>query len=209
MYKFLLADDHTVVRTGLKLLINESFRDSEIHEASNGDEVITKIKHDKFDLIIMDIRMPGTEALDVVEFIRLRHEDVKILIFSISPEEIYASRFLKLGANGYISKDATLEELQKAIQQVINGKTYLSEKLMEKLAHDSFSNKSINPFNNLSTREFEVASKILSGLCLNDIARSLNLSQSTVGTHKARVLEKLNISNVFQLKDLANLYRIV
>lgn len=209
MYKLLLADDHAVIRTGLKILINDVYQNIEIHEASNGDEITTKLKTGKFDLVIMDIRMPGTDALNLVEFIKIRYEDTKILMFSISPEEIFACRFLKAGANGFISKEAALEELKRAIALVLAGKNYISEKLMERLALDSFSNKPQNPFNNLSTREFEVASKILTGECSNEIAKSLNLSQSTVGTHKARVLEKLKVSNILQLQELASFYKIV
>lgn len=208
MYTILLADDHCVIRSALNILIKDLYPDVDIHEASNGDEVTAKLKNERFDMVIMDIRMPGPDALNLVEFIRIRYKETKILIFSISPEEVYANRFLKEGANGFISKDATLEELKKAIQIILSGKMYISEKLMERLAYYSFSNKSSNPFNILSSREFEVASKILSGACSNDIARSLNLSTSTIGTHKARLMEKLKVGNVLQLKDLANLYQI-
>ncbi|MFT3908047.1 MAG: response regulator transcription factor [Ferruginibacter sp.] len=209
MYKILLADAHPVVRTGLKFVVEEFNRSTEIHEVSNGDEIIAKLKKDKFDLIIMDIRMPGTDALDIVQFIKMRYKDTKVLIFTSSPEELYASRLIKEGVNGFISKNTELDELKKAIQLVLNGRIYISEKLMERLAYDSFSNKPLNPFSTLSTREFEVASRILSGECLTDIANSLQLHQSTVGTHKARLYEKLNVGNILQLKDLASFYGVI
>ena len=208
MHKILLADDHTIIRTGLKLVLKECFSNCEICEAVNGNEILGNLRRNTYNLMIMDIQMPGTDALEMTTFISATYPATHMLIFSISPEEIYATRFLKEGAKGFISKDASLEELKDAIIRVINGRMFLSKKLTESLAHKSFWQKPLNPFDALSKREFEVASRMLSGENLNAIAQNLHLSASTVGTHKARLFEKLNVANLLQLKALADVYKI-
>jgi two-component system invasion response regulator UvrY len=129
-------------------------------------------------------------------------------MFSMSAENIYAKRFMKAGAFGFISKEAPLEEITKAISVILGGKKYISEELAQKLAEDSFSGKTSNPFNELSPREFEIVTLLLGEKTVTDISQLLNIQTSTVGTHKARLFEKLGVENLLQLKELATTYNL-
>ncbi len=208
MKNFLLIDDHVVVRSGIKLLLADIYNGAEIHEAMNGDSATLKLKERSYDLIMMDIQMPNTDALGLMEYIHISYPTAKVLIFSMSAENIYAQRFMKAGAFGFISKDAPLEEITKAISVILNNRKYISESLAEKLAEDSFSGKSGNPFNELSPREFEIVKLLLNGKTVSDISHSLNIQISTVGTHKARLYDKLSVTNLLELKELATTYNL-
>ena len=208
MKKFLLVDDHMVVRSGIKILLSEMYDPAEIHEAINGETALAKLKAKKFDLTILDIQMPNTDTLGLMDFIHNTYPDAKVLMFSMSAENIYAKRFMKAGAFGFISKDAPLEEITKAINLILSGKKYISETLAERLAEDSYSGKSGNPFNVLSPREFEIVTLLLDGKTVTDISHTLNIQTSTVGTHKARLFDKLGVTNILGLKELATMYNL-
>ena len=208
MKKFLLVDDHTVVRSGIKILLSDIYNPSEIHEAINGETAIAKLKDEQFDMIMLDIQMPNTDTLGLMEYIHITYPKAKVLMFSMSAENIYAKRFMKAGASGFISKESPLEEITRAINAVLSGKKYISETLAEKLAEDSFSGKSGNPFNELSPREFEIVTLLLEGKTVTDISHTLNIQTSTVGTHKARLFEKLGVANILELKEIANTYNL-
>ena len=208
MKKFLLVDDHMVVRSGIKILLSEIYGPAEIHEAINGETALAKLKAKKFDLTILDIQMPNTDTLGLMDFIHNTYPDAKVLMFSMSAENIYAKRFMKAGAFGFISKDAPLEEITKAINLILSGKKYISETLAERLAEDSYSGKSGNPFNVLSPREFEIVTLLLDGKTVTDISHTLNIQTSTVGTHKARLFDKLGVTNILGLKELATMYNL-
>jgi two-component system, NarL family, invasion response regulator UvrY len=206
--KFLLVDDHVIVRSGIKLLLSEVYNQSEIHEASDGDTAIEKLKTDSYDLIMLDIQMPKTDTFGLMEYIHIKYPSAKVLMFSVSAENTYARRFMKAGAYGFVSKESPLEEIIKAINLVLNDRKYISESLAFKIAEDSFAGRSDNPFNKLSPREFEIVSLLLSGQTVSDISQSLNIQTSTVGTHKARLFEKLKVSNILELKELATAYNV-
>lgn len=206
--KFLLVDDHTVVRTGVKLLLSEMFKPCEVDEAGNGDTATELLKNNKYELVMMDIQMPKTDTLGLMEYIHITLPDTKVLMFSMSAENIYAKRFLKAGAMGFISKDASLDEITKAINQVLSNKKYFSPTLTDKFMQESLTDTPANPFDKLSRREFEIASLLLSGVTLSEISNSLNLQISTVGTHKARMFEKLQVTNLLELKELATTYNL-
>lgn len=208
MKKFLLVDDHIVVRSGIKGLLNELFKPSEIYEASDGETATDMLKDHHYDLIMMDIQMPKTDTLGLMEYIHIKYPDAKVLIFSMSAEGIYAKRFLKAGAKGFLSKDAPLEEIKKAINMVLGNRKYISEALAAVLAEESIMDRPGNPFNQLSPREFEIVSLLLSGETISEISKLLNLQVSTIGTHKARLFDKLAVSNILELKDLANSYNL-
>jgi len=208
MKKFLLVDDHVVVRSGIKTLLSEIYNPAEIHEAMNGETAVSKLKNEQFDLIIMDIQMPNTDTLGLMEYIHITYPAAKVLMFSMSAENIYAKRFMKAGASGFVSKEAPLEDITRAISTILNGKKYISDTLAEKLAEDSYSGKSGNPFNELSPREFEIVSLLLEGKTVTDISHALNIQTSTVGTHKARLFEKLGVTNILELKEMATTYNL-
>jgi len=206
--RFLLVDDHSVVRSGVKILLSGIFNSSETDEAGDGETAINLLKQYSYDLIILDIQIPKTDSLGLMEYIRIKYPDTKVLIFSMSAENIYAKRFLKAGAKGFVSKDASIDEISKAINQVLEDKIYISPALIETLTDDLFAKQNDNPFDKLSRREFEIASLLLSGQTISNISDSLNIQLSTVGTHKARLFEKLNVTNLLELKELANTYNL-
>jgi len=208
MKKFLLIDDHEVVRSGIKSLLSEIYKPCDIYESINTDMATEQLKQQKFDLIMMDIQMPNSDSLGMMEYIHARYPDARVLIFSMSSENIYARRFLKAGAKGFLSKDSSLDEIKKAINLILNNRRYISDTLAESLAFSSLSEAPENPFEKLSQREFEIASLLLSGLTVSEVSKSLNLQTSTVGTHKSRIFEKLGIENIIQLKELATSYNL-
>lgn len=206
MKNVLIVDDHAVVRTGLKLLLHDFYQGLKIYEASNGDEVMREFKLHKIDLLVMDIHMANTDSIGLVELISIKYPKTYTLIFSMLPEKIYGKRMLKAGARGYLPKESTLDEIKKAFDLVLQQKTYLSQNFIEILAGQVSTDNTLNPFEILSHREFEIVNLLLSGLSINAIAQTLNLKPSTVGTYKIRVFEKLKIKSVFELKDLAMLF---
>ena len=205
MLNILIADDHSIVRSGLKILIGKDYT-ANVEEASNGKEITDRLKEKNFELAILDINMPDTNSPQLVEYVRINYPKTKILIFSMHPEQMYAKRYLKMGVNGYLSKEATDAETRKAIQSVLSGKRYISSKVSELLMDDALHKSKENPFDNLSSREFEVASLLIKGKALNEITNILHVHSSTIGTHKAHIFEKLNVSNVIELNELAKLY---
>ena len=206
MKKFLLIDDHFVVRSGVRGLLSELYKPCEVYEADDSEKAIKALKERSYDLIMMDVQIPKNDMLGLMEYIHIRYPEARVLMFSMSPENIYAKRFLKAGAKGFLSKDSTFDETIKAVNLVLNNRKYISEALAEALAEDTLSDNPSNPFDKLSAREFEIASMLLEGQGLGDIAKLLSLQPSTVGTHKAKLFKKMNITNVLQLRELASIY---
>ena len=206
MKQFLLIDDHFVVRAGIKGLLSELYKPCSIYEADDGNQAIVLLKQRHYDLIIMDVQVPKNDMLGLMEYVHIKYPDAKVLVFSMSPENIYAKRFLKAGARGFLSKESTAEETIKAVNLVINNRKYVSESLAETLADDTLNDSPSNPFDRLSAREFEIASMLLQGQQLSAIAKTLSLQPSTVGTHKAKIFIKLGVSNILQLKEIAAAY---
>lgn len=207
-YHFLLIDDHVVVRSGLKFILSEHFKPCEVSEAEDGDSAMERLKEKEFDIAILDIKMPNTNSIQLMEYIKATYPALSVIVFSMNSESIYAKRFLKAGARGFVNKDAPLEEVIRAIKQVLSGKKYISDTMIELLAEFGSGSNAKNVFNSLSRREFEIVSLILKGDSVSHIAQFLNLQVSTVGTHKARIFEKLKVSNLMELKELANTYNI-
>jgi two-component system invasion response regulator UvrY len=208
MRKYLIIDDHVVIRTGIKFLLFDKYQPAEIHEASDGETALEQLKSNSYDLIIMDIQMPNTDSMGLMEFIKQEYPDAKVLVYSMSAEKIYARRFIKAGAMGFLSKDAPLQEITKAIDVILNNRKYISDTMADLLAEDTYQKKQSNPFDNLSKREFEIAKLLLGGQTLTDISHTLKIQTSTVGTHKQRLFEKLSVTNLLELKELATTYNL-
>lgn len=206
MKKFLVIDDHEIVRRGLSMLISDFYPDVQIVEAHDGDSAVEQMKGNRFDVIILDVQMPNTNSFGLLEYINTRYPDSKVLIFSMSSETLFGKRFIKSGAKGYLSKEAPIDEVKKAIDAVLNGRKYISEELKNAFIEEVTSDQKSNPFAQLSDREFEIASFLLSGLSLSEIASQLHLQPSTIGTYKSRIFEKLNVTNLLQLKEMAVMF---
>jgi DNA-binding NarL/FixJ family response regulator len=210
MPQLLLVDDHSIVRTGLRLVIEDFLSHAKIDEAENGDAAFQKIKNHDYDLVVMDVNMPQTDSFGTLQTILALKPKTKIIMFSMNAEEVYAKRYLKLGAMGYLRKDAPNEEIIKAISTVLNNKRYVSPELNEKLLNDLQSkSKSENPFDKLSPREFEIVQHLSQGDSVAEISHKLNLHTSTIGTHKARIFEKLQCHNIIDLTNLAKIHHVV
>lgn len=209
MPTLLLVDDHFIIRTGLKLVIETFMPDCIIEEADDGDSSFEKIKKNSYDLMILDVNMPNTDSFVLVSNILALKPEMKILMFSMNDEEVYARRYLKMGVMGYIKKDEHVDEIKKAITTVLNNKKYISNSLSQILIEDLHNNNSENPFESLSLREFEIVRHLIRGESVAEICQKLTLHSSTVGTHKARIFEKLKCSNIIDLNLLAKVHNII
>lgn len=206
MKKFLLIDDHAIVRSGIKFWLSAEYNPSEIDEAESGKQATLKVNNNNYDLMLLDIHMPDTNSFDLLKYILTTKPNSKVLIFSMNSEGMYAKRFLKAGAIGFVSKDAPIEEFKKAVDLTLNNRKYFSEKFIDTILNEKSGEE--NPFLKLSDREFEITSLLLEGKALGEISQLLNIHNSTTGTYKARIFEKLKVENVFQLNELAVLYDI-
>jgi two-component system invasion response regulator UvrY len=169
-------------------------------------DAVSHLKKRNYSLIILDIRMPRTNAFELLHYVATAHPQTRILVFSMCQESLYGKKVINAGAHGYLSKEASIEELKKAIEVILANKRYVSDQLLELLIKKTDGQTQANPFAQLSAREFEITSFLLSGLTISEIAKHVNLQRSTVGTYKVRIFEKLNIANVIELKELASLY---
>lgn len=210
MPKFLFVDDHAIVRTGLRQVIEDFIPQCDIDEANDGDSALERIKHNNYDLVIMDVNMPNTDSFGTLTTIFSMKPLTRIIMFSMNAEEIYAKRYLKIGAMGYLRKDADGNEIQKAVETVLDNKKYISPELSQKFLDDlQQKNNSENPFDKLSPREFEIVPHLARGDSVTDISNKLHLHTSTVGTHKARIFDKLQCNNIIDLNKLAKLHHVI
>lgn len=209
MIRILLVDDHEIVRSGLRLFLNNLIEGVVIDEAPGGNEALQKVKDSDYRLIILDLNMPGTNSFDLLKNILNARPSASILIFSINPEDVHAKRYLQLGAKGYVNKNASPEQLRDAVNTILQNKLYISPSLAQIITEDILDQKEINPFNVLSPRELEIVLHLIRGEQLSAIRKSLNLKASTVSTYKARIFEKLKCKNVMELNQLAKAYNII
>jgi Response regulator containing a CheY-like receiver domain and an HTH DNA-binding domain len=209
MINILLADDHIIIRTGLKIFISKYIAYSSIDEAWDGDSAYEKVKEKDYSLIILDVNMPNTDSFGLVSNIISLKPQANILMFSMNSEEVYAKKYLQLGVKGYLSKTSPESEMKIALDNAINGKRYISSSLNQSLAELAIGKQSVNPFDNLSPREFEIVLHLVRGKSLAEICHVLHLQTSTVGTHKARIFQKLRCSNIIDINALAKVYNII
>lgn len=203
MIKILIADDHPIVRKGLKELIEETPDMTVADEASTGQEVLKKIHERDYDVVLLDISMPGRSGLDVLKELKTLKPKLPVLVLSIHPEEQYAVQALKAGAAGYLTKESAPDELISALKKASEGRKFVSSSLAEKLALDLERDAEHPPHETLSVREYEVMRMIASGKTVTQIAKELYLSPKTVSTYRSRVLEKMRLRNNSQLVHYA------
>lgn len=203
MKKILIADDHPAIRNGVKLILKSEFTDVEFGEAANAIEIFKKLKETSYDILILDMDMPGRNGLDVLKQLKDENKKIPVLIFSMHPEEQIAVRAIKSGAQGYLSKDAASEELGKAVNHILSGRKYITPTLAEQLAEQLENPSGKAPHELLSDREYQTLLLIASGKAVSQIAEELSLSVPTVSTYRARILEKMNLKNSAELTHYA------
>ena len=203
MISVLIADDHTVVRQGLKQILAGDSQMSVVAEATNGNEVLQTLERTNVDVLILDITMPGRNGLDVLKEVRRKYPTLPVLVLSMHPEDQFAIRILRAGAAGYITKESAPEELVEALRKVCAGGKYVSPQLAEKLAVFIEGDNTRAPHERLSDREFEILRMLALGKTVTEVADELLLSVKTVSTYRARVLEKMKMSTNAELTRYA------
>jgi DNA-binding NarL/FixJ family response regulator len=191
--RVLIADDHAVVRQGLKQILSETPDMTIVGEAATGDEALQKARSEACDVLVLDIAMPGRNGLDIVKDVRAARPKLPMLVLSMHPEDQFAVRVLKAGASGYLNKESAPEELVTAIRKVVRGGKYVSPTLAERLAYEIDTASGKLPHETLSDREFQVMCLMASGKTVTEIAGDLSLSVKTVSTYRTRILEKMNL----------------
>lgn len=201
MIRVLIVDDHPVVRRGLIHLLKDDpeKRFTDIGEAGNFGEVLEKLYSFDFDVVLLDISMPGRNGLEILQEIKKIKPNIHVLILSIYPEEQYAIRMMKLGASGYLNKTSSSEELIKAITKVAQGGKVVSSNMLDKLTRNYSDNNNIPLHEKLSARELSVVLLISSGMKISEIAKELSLSPKTISSYRQRILSKLNLKNTSEI----------
>ena len=193
MLKILLADDHAVVRSGIRKCLEATGTIGEVGEAANGAEVMSAVREQDWDVVLLDISLPDLDGLEVLKRIKRERPEVPVLIFSMHDEDEFAVRAFEAGASGYLSKDSAPAQIMNAIQTVASGASYVSPALTERLLAGTMTGGKRLPHDTLSRREMEVLLMLSRGVSLTRIGDQLHLSVKTVSTYRARVLEKLNL----------------
>ena len=199
MIKVFIADDHAIVREGLKQIVSEAADMLVADEAGNGNEVLEKTLKGDFDVVILDITMPGINGLDALKQIKCHRPELPILVLSMHPEEQYASRVLKAGASGYLTKESAPEELITSIRRVSKGMKYVSPSLAQRLVSELGIDRDKALHEMLSDREYQVMCKLAAGKQVKQIAEELSLSVKTISTYRRRILEKMDMKSTAEL----------
>lgn len=203
MIRIVIADDHAIVRAGLKQMFAIMPDMEVIAEAVDGDGVLETMRQTRTDILMLDLNMPGLSGPDLISRVRSHWPTLPILVLSMHDTAQIASRALKAGANGYVTKDSEPEVLLSAIRKVAAGGRFISSEVAQKMALLATTSGDALPHNTLSTREFDVFKCLIKGMGVNDIADQLSISNKTVSTHKARLLEKMHMSSVAELTRYA------
>ncbi len=197
--KILIVDDHAVIHHGLRRILADEFEEATFGEARHSQEALDLVCRETWDVVVLDMGLPGRGGLDVLKQIRAEHPKLPVIIFSMHPEEQFAIRALKAGASGYLVKESAPDQMVLAIRKVLSGGRYISVALGEKLAAEVAGDTSLEPCEILSDREFEILRMIASGKSTTAIADQLSLSVKTVSTYRTRILEKLQLKTGSEL----------
>jgi DNA-binding NarL/FixJ family response regulator len=195
MIKILLVDDHTIVRKGIRQLLDDISDIQVAGEAKNAEEMFNMLNERDYNIVVLDISLPGRSGVDALKQLKTIKPNLPVLILSMHPESQYALRVMKSGASGYLTKESAPEELINAIRKINKGKKYISANLAEELANFLNGSSSKLPHHKLTDREYEVMIKIAEGKSLTDIANHLSLSVKTISTYRSRILSKMNLSS--------------
>jgi DNA-binding NarL/FixJ family response regulator len=209
MIRVVIADDHTIVREGLKQLLGAAPDLEVVGEARDGHEAVKIVRDTEFDVLLLDLSMPGKGGMELIKQVRSEKPGVRIVVLSMHAEHQYAVRAIKTGASGYLTKDSAATQLVAAIRKVAGGGAFISAEVAEQLALSAMPHAEGPPHASLSNREYQVFQLLVAGNSVSDIALQLNLSVKTVSTHKARLMEKMSLANQTELIHYALRHRLV
>jgi DNA-binding NarL/FixJ family response regulator len=204
----LIVDDHFIVRSGMSLLLENELENIHVIGVNDYQQALIALSKNDFDLVILDINLPGGKKTDMIDELRKLQKDVKILIFSAHEEDIYAFRYIQAGANGYLNKLSDSDTIVKAIKTVLEVGKYISDDIMNKfIAFSQNKGESNNPMDELTQRELEIAELLARGFGNLEIANELDLKMTTVSTHKLNIYRKVHITNIIELSELFKKFR--
>ncbi len=209
MKRFIIADDHAIIRYALKTILLSAFMNAHVEEVVDAEDLLRKVIQEEWDVVITDISMPGRSGLEILQQIRQTHPKLPVLVLSMHPEELYAVRVMKAGGSGYLRKDTAMQELVNAVNRVLLGKKYITTSIAEQLAHSIENDSSNIPHEDLSDREFEIAKLLASGMSLTDISEKLSLSITTISTYRLRIMKKLSLKTNAELTLYAIEHKII
>lgn len=199
MSRIVIADDHAIVREGLKRIVADAPEFQVVAEAADGTEVTRLAREADFDLLVLDLSMPGRSGMELIKWVKAQRPKVRILVLSMHQETQYAVRAIKAGASGYLTKESATTELAQALRQIAAGGAYVSAEVAQQLALGAMPGHQAAPHEALSAREFEVFRQLVEGISVTEIAQRLNLSVKTVSTHKSNLMHKLDLHNASEL----------
>lgn len=207
--RILIADDHAIVRRGMKQLLLEHYPFAVIGEVSNTEELLKEVNEGNWEVVVCDMNMPGRSGLDALQHIRVILPDLPVLIMSMYPEEQYALRVLKAGASGYLGKETIHDDLIRAIETVRLGKKFITPNVAQKLAETFERDKDVMLHETLSDREFDVFKQLAIGRSVSEIAAQLSLSSTTVSTYRSRIMEKMKMKSNAELAIYATEHNLI
>jgi DNA-binding NarL/FixJ family response regulator len=199
MIRLVIADDHAIVREGLKRIVSEAAGLQVEDEAADGNEVMKLVRERDFDVLVLDLSMPGRSGMELIKLVKAEKPKLKILVLSMHQETQYAVRAIKSGASGYLTKESAPAQLVQAINKIATGGAYISAEVAEQLALGAMPGGAASPHETLSDREFEVFRQLVVGSSVTEIAANLKLSVKTVSTHKANLMQKIGVANQSEL----------
>ncbi|KIC95680.1 response regulator [Flavihumibacter solisilvae] len=206
MKSILLADDHGIVRSGIRLLLTDHFRFGRIDEASAEEEIAQCVKRWNYDLMMLDINMPNTDFPGLMHWLQAAAPAMRVIVFTMHSEQLFGVHALKLGAYGFLNKNASNEEIVTAIRNVLENRKYISPTLAQLIAENETGGRDLNPFSNLSPRELEIAMLLDKGHSLPEVCHLLNIQYSTGNTYKRRIFEKMGVTSILALTRLFQQY---
>lgn len=204
--RFLIADDHSIVRMGLRLMLETSYIETIIDEAQNGNDIVENSKLHAYNLFILDFQMPNTDMFGIISYLLACNDDNKILIYTMASEKIYADKLFNAGVMGFLSKEADNSEVLKAVDLILKKEIYTSNTYLTTKNNNESSPSS--PFSILSNKEMDILHYLIQGKTTKEISNLINLQLSTVSTHKARIYGKLSVNNLAELIALAKEYKL-
>jgi len=206
-YSILIADDHAIIRRGLRFLIESHFGEMVIYETESTTGILTNLEKFQITHLILDMQLQDGNAMEIFNEIRNRYPLLRILVYTMNPEDLFGKRMLQFGADGFLNKQSTEAEVIHALELFFRGKKYISESLQDQIDHEMMKkNVNNNPFLQLSDRETEVLIYLLKGSTVKEIAGHLDLKSNTVATFKARLFDKIGVSNLIDLQNMARMY---